>query len=54
MRALAIAACLALVATIGTLPPADTLPPCQYEDSNSCYWDASIRGNGLGVSFIAP
>lgn len=29
------------------------LPPCPTEDSVSCYWDASTRGNGEGRSFIA-
>lgn len=28
-----------------------TLPPCEYEDGNNCYWDALARGNGQGVSF---
>lgn len=28
------------------------LPPCQSEDDNNCYWDASIRGNQQGDSFI--
>lgn len=27
------------------------LPPCQYEDSSNCYWDAATRGNGEGQSF---
>jgi len=27
------------------------LPPCQWEDSTNCYWDAGERGNGLGTSF---
>jgi hypothetical protein len=27
------------------------LPPCEYEDSSLCYWDAQTRGNGLGTSF---
>lgn len=26
--------------------------PCQYEDSNNCYWDAQSNGNGQGSSFI--
>lgn len=29
------------------------LPPCEYEDSNGCYWDAGTAGNGQGTSFIA-
>lgn len=28
------------------------LPPCTTEDSANCYWDASTRGNGQGVSFV--
>lgn len=27
-------------------------PPCEYEDSNNCYWDAASRGNGQGTSFV--
>lgn len=27
------------------------LPACPTEDSVSCYWDAKVRGNGLGNSF---
>jgi hypothetical protein len=30
--------------------------PCQAEDTtpnvSACYWDAEVRGNGLGHSFI--
>jgi hypothetical protein len=30
------------------------LPPCVSEDSDGlCYWDASVRGNGSGHSFVA-
>lgn len=31
------------------------LPPCRTEDSNWCYWDASVRSdvsNGRGESFV--
>lgn len=28
------------------------LPPCQYEDSANCAWDASEAGNGVGSSFV--
>lgn len=28
------------------------LPPCEWEDSNNCYWDAANRGDGYGRSFI--
>jgi hypothetical protein len=27
------------------------LPPCEYEDSRNCYWDAQEMGNGEGRSF---
>lgn len=27
--------------------------PCEYEDSNGCYWDAGQSGNGVGRSFTA-
>lgn len=28
------------------------VPPCVEEDSaGPCYWDATTRGNGVGVSF---
>ncbi len=28
------------------------LVPCVTEDSNNCYWDAQLHGNGEGRSFI--
>lgn len=28
------------------------LPPCEYEDTANCYWDAQTFGNGIGTSFI--
>lgn len=28
------------------------LPPCENEDSDNCYWNAEMRGNGEGVSFV--
>ena len=27
-------------------------PPCEWEDSYACYWDASEMGDGNGQSFI--
>jgi len=30
-----------------------TLSPCPTEDSTYCYWNASERSNGEGISFIA-
>lgn len=35
-----------------TPKPSWTARPCVTEDSVNCYWDASIRGNGSGHSFI--
>ena len=32
--------------------PVAFLPPCQTEDSENCIWDAALRGNGLGDSFV--
>lgn len=29
-----------------------SLPPCEWEDSENCYWDAQKQGNGKGQSFI--
>lgn len=29
------------------------LPPCEFEDSNICKWDAARQGNMVGASFIA-
>lgn len=28
------------------------LPPCEYEDSPNCSWDAGSAGNGVGNSFV--
>jgi hypothetical protein len=28
------------------------LPPCEYEDSENCFWDAGEAGNGEGTSFV--
>lgn len=38
-------------ATVSPEPAYAALPPCATEDSASCYWDASARGNGEGRSF---
>lgn len=35
-----------------TPAPSSTLPPCEYEDSDNCFWDAQSRGNGEGTSFV--
>ena len=29
-----------------------TFPPCEWEDSENCYWDALNVGNGIGQSFV--
>lgn len=29
-----------------------SMGPCQYEDSERCYWNAQQRGNGQGHSFV--
>ena len=29
------------------------LPPCEYEDSTNCSWDARHQGNGQGTSFVS-
>jgi len=26
--------------------------PCEYEDSTNCLWNADLRGNGVGNSFV--
>lgn len=28
------------------------LRPCKVEDSNTCYWDAKVRGNGAGKRLV--
>jgi len=28
------------------------LPPCQFEDSHNCAWDAHTQGNSQGTSLI--
>jgi len=33
--------------------PTYSLPPCESEDSDNCYWDAARMGNGTGQSFIS-
>ena len=32
--------------------PGESLPPCQTEDSDNCYWDADTMGNGQGHDSI--
>jgi len=37
------------------LPTSITLVPCEQEDSGDvydCYWDAEVRGNHVGRSFV--
>lgn len=38
-------------ATLDSL--SDSLPPCQTEDSEGCYWDADTMGNGLGSDVVS-
>lgn len=40
-------------ALAGDVPDVVTLPPCEYEDSWQCFWNAATRGNGAGDSFVA-
>lgn len=28
------------------------IPPCEFEDSTNCFWDAEVSGNSEGVSFV--
>ena len=28
------------------------LVACEFEDSQNCFWDAQLQGNGIGESFI--
>lgn len=37
----------------GTFAFVLTLSPCPTEDSTYCYWNASERSNGKGLSYIA-
>jgi hypothetical protein len=41
----------ALLATLFAILSA-VLPPCEHEDSEACHWNASVRGNGEGTSFV--
>ena len=25
--------------------------PCEFEDSENCFWNAEVQGNGMGRSF---
>ncbi len=48
-----LAAFLAVCAFVaGVFAAAIAVPPCEYEDSTNCYWNASTQGNGRGQSFI--
>lgn len=35
-----------------TPEPSEDLPPCKYEDSQHCYWDADTMGNGQGHDVV--
>lgn len=39
--------------TVGVVHDGAPMAPCEFEDSSGpCYWDATERGNGSGLSFI--
>jgi hypothetical protein len=42
---------LIVLATLASV--AVEMPPCEYEDSTNCYWNAKERGNGFGHSFVS-
>lgn len=42
---------VAMLAGGAGMAHAAELPPCEFEDSTNCYWDAAERGNGTGDSF---
>lgn len=42
-----------MTALLMLLALAAPLPPCAFEDSSWCYWNAATMGNGSGRSFIA-
>lgn len=29
------------------------LPPCPTEDSDNCFWQSTVAGNGMGRSFLS-
>lgn len=43
---------VAVVSSLMLQPPVPDLPPCPTEDSSNCYWDATVQGDGNGMSFI--
>lgn len=51
-RALAAVAAASAVVLLALMALLSTLPPCEYEDSTMCYWDAQHRGNHRGESFV--
>ena len=50
-----ITAAVAIIIALGATSASATAgpPPCEYEDSNNCFWDAGESGNGEGHSFYA-
>ncbi|MDR0285755.1 MAG: hypothetical protein LBI33_12845 [Propionibacteriaceae bacterium] len=55
MRKFIVAAFVVVFVLAGcrTAPESDSfLPPCEFEDSVNCFWDASARGNGAGADFV--
>lgn len=51
----AISAIILALTVVGAcaLVPSPALPPCAAEDSDNCFWDATVRGNGEGRSFVS-
>jgi hypothetical protein len=42
---------LVILVLIGLMGGPRNLPPCEFEDSIGCFWDAKVQGNGHGTSF---
>jgi len=40
------------VLALAAITIAMSFPDCVHEDSSNCYWNAEVRGNGEGHSFI--
>jgi hypothetical protein len=62
MQRILFAATAAVVAGVGiglalpapaAAPDFTGWPPCEYEDSVNCRWDAGTSGNGVGDSFVS-
>lgn len=51
--ALAVVAAASATTLLALAAAVSMLPPCEYEDSSWCYWQADRMGNGEGQSFIS-